>query len=219
MPSVASRLIVFALVAFALCAAARPAAGQTRSGSGRVYVSGSFLGDIKRFAGDPEEPVFDGESLGAGITVGTALAPRWDLQLGVDVPQFTTTSRERLVTLQKNVFSLQSVTETQTLSMTALVRLHGTSRHRIQVGYLAGISFVRLRRNAHTDAPAGTPAGLIPRPDASVSYCAAPTLGIDARIPVGARLALVPGLQATVASFSDTSGVIVRPRIGLRWTF
>ena len=32
-------------------------------------------------------------------------------------------------------------------------------------------------------------------------------------------LRLVPGLQATVASFSDTSGVIVRPRIGLRWTF
>ena len=103
MPSVASRLIVFALVAFALCAAARPAAGQTRSGSGRVYVSASFLGDIKRFAGDPEEPVFDGESLGAGITVGTALAPRWDLQLGVDVPQFTTTSRERLVTLLRRI--------------------------------------------------------------------------------------------------------------------
>ncbi len=213
------RLIIFAIAALSPLLTPCWAAAQTSAGSGRVYVSASFLGDIKRFAGDPAEPVFDGESLGGGVTVGTSLAPRWDLQLGVDVPQFTTTSRERLVTLQRTVFPLQSVTETQTLSTTALVRLHAASRERIQLGYLAGISFVRLRRNAHTEAPAGTPAGLIPRPDASVSYCAAPTLGIDARIPIGAHLAMVPGLQATVASFSDTSGLIVRPRIGLRWTF
>src|ERR1043166_7818324 len=97
----------------------------------RVYVSGSVFGDIKRFSGDVDEPVLNGQGIGGGITVGTSLHPRWDLQLGVDVPTFTSTSREHNVTFQRDIITLQSVTENQTLSVSALVRFHGARERRV----------------------------------------------------------------------------------------
>jgi len=187
--------------------------------SDRVYVSGALLGDIKRFSGDTTEPLLDGEALGGGLTIGTSLAPRWDLQVGVDVPRFSGTSRDRLVTLQKTTFTLQSVTRNQTLSVATLIRFRGVRRGRVQLGYLGGLSVVRLRRDVHTEAPDGTPGGLIPKPDSTVGYTAAPTVGIDAQIAVAEHVSLVPGLHATVFSLPDTSGLLLRPRLGLRWTF
>jgi hypothetical protein len=81
------------------------------------------------------------------------------------------------------------------------------------------LSFVRLARRFHTAAPDGTPASLIPRPDERVDYSAAPTVGFDARIVLSDHLALVPGVHACVFRFGDESGLLVRPRIGLRWAF
>ena len=78
---------------------------------------------------------------------------------------------------------------------------------------------VRMRRDFHTDAPPGTPSSLVPKPASSVAYAAGPTLGIDARIDLVSHLSVVPALHATVFSASDTSGVLLRPRVSLRWTF
>jgi len=191
----------------------------TASSAHAQYVSGSLFGDIKRFSGDIDDPVLNGEGVGGGLTIGTALHPRLDLQVGVDVPRFTSTSRDRNVTFQRNVITMRSVTGNQTLSVSALVRVHGVGRGRVQLGYLAGLSIVRLRRDFHTEAPADTPASLIPRPAGSVAYAAGPTLGIDASIAMTPHLAFVPGVRATVFSMSDASGVYMRPRVALRWTF
>ena len=185
----------------------------------RTYVSASLLGDIKRFSGDPAEPVLDGESMGAGLTIGTSVRPRWDLQVGVEIPRFSATSRDRSVTLQKSTFNLQSVTENRGVSVATLVRFRGLSHGRVQLGYLGGMSIVHLRRDTHTEAPESTPAGLIPKPASTVDFSAAPTVGIDARIALGDRLSLVPGLQATVFSLSDANGLLLRPRVALRWGF
>lgn len=218
-PDRARRFVSCLACALLLGAAPRSAHAQQPRGRERVYVGGSLLADIKRFSGDTTDPTLDGESMGGGVTIGTALASRWDLQLGVDVPRFSGTSHDRLVTLQKFAFTLQSVTRNQTLSVATLIRFHGGRHGRVQLGYLGGLSVVRLRRDVHTEAPDGTPAGLIPRPDFSVGYTAAPTLGIDAQIVIADHLSLVPGLQATVFSLPDTSGILLRPRLGLRWTF
>jgi hypothetical protein len=191
---------------------------QSRT-TGRTYVSGSLLADIKRFSGDPTEPLLDGESVGGGVTIGTGLWARWDLQVGVDVPRVSATSRDRLVTLQKSTFTLQSVTENRSVSVATLVRFRGATRGRVQLGYLGGVSLVRLRRDVHTVAPGNTPAGLIPKPDASVDFSAAPTIGVDARIVMGDHLSLVPAVHATVFSVSDTNGLLLRPRLSVRWSF
>jgi len=208
----------FAVAAFVMIAAPGVARAQ-QSPIERVYVSGALVTEIKRFSGDPGEAILDGESVGAGLTIGTALNSRWDLQFGIDVPSTSSTSRDRLVTLQKTTFTLQSVTSNQTLSVSTLARFRGARIGRVQLGYLGGISFVRLRKEAHTAAPDGTPGGLIPRPDTSIEYSAAPTVGLDARIPLTHHLSLIPGLHATVFKVSADSGALLRPRVGIRWGF
>jgi hypothetical protein len=78
---------------------------------------------------------------------------------------------------------------------------------------------VRLHRKFHSEAPDGTPPGLIPRPDERVDYSAAPTVGIDARIALSEHVSVIPGIHACVFRFADESGLLVRPRIGVRWAF
>lgn len=201
-----------------LAAAPRTARAQSQT-SDRVYVGGGVVADIKRFSGDLRDPLLDGRSIGGSVTIGTALAPRWDLQLGVDVPRFSATARDRSVTLNRRIFTLRSVTRNQALTVATLVRFRGGRRGRVQWGYLGGLSIVCLRRNVHTEAPDGTPAGLIPKPALSVGYSAAPTIGVDARIAMGNHLSLVPELHATLFSLPDTSGMLLRPGLGVRWTF
>jgi hypothetical protein len=202
----------------ALAGTPRPAAAQSPSAE-RAYVSASLFGDIKRFSGDPAESIFDGEALGVGIMLGASVHPRWDLQFGADLPRFTATSRERVVTLQKRSFPLHSITRNRVLSVATLARLRGARLGRVRLGYLAGMSFVRLRRDTHTVAPAGTPAGLIPKPDTAVEYSAAPTIGLDARVSVSRHLAIVPALHAAVFRLTAGSGLLIRPRLGISWTF
>jgi hypothetical protein len=199
--------------------------GVSRSASAQasprpgVYVSASVLADVKRFSGDPAEPVLDGEAFGANVTVGTRVHRRWDLQLGVDVPRFTETTRERTVTFQRSTIALQSTTRDQALSIATLVRFRAAQHRRIQIGYLAGMSIVRLRRDLSTAGPPRTPASLIPKPSSTVTYGAAPTLGMDARVAVTSRISIVPGVHAYVFNSQDAGGVFVRPRIALRWDF
>ena len=185
----------------------------------RFFVGASLVGEIKRFSGEPGEALLDGNTIGLGLVVGTAVHPRWDLQLGVDIPRETSTARERIVTLGKNSYTLQSITANRTLSVGALVRLRSRRIGRVQFGYLGGISFVRLRRDAHTDAGEDVPSGLIPRSVSFIDYSAAPTLGFDARIIVSEHLSVLPGIHATIVNFEPDSGILLWPRVGVRWRF
>ena len=197
-------------------------AGSARAqqpSSDRIFIGASVFGEIKRFSGEPGEALLDGNAVGVGVVVGTAIHPRWDLQLGVDIPRETSTSRDRSVTLGKNSYVLQSITTNRTLSVGALVRLRGRRVGRVQFGYLGGISFIRLRRDAHTEASADTPSGLIPRPASFIDYSAAPTLGFDARISLSEHFSLLSGLHATVVNFEPDTGILLWPRVGVRWRF
>jgi hypothetical protein len=185
----------------------------------RIFVGASLFGEVKRFSGEPGEALLDGNTIGVGLVVGTAVHPRWDVQLGVDIPRETSTARERIVTLGKNSYTLQSITANRTLSVGALVRLRGRRLGRVQFGYLGGISFIRLRRDAHTEAGEDVPSGLIPRPVSFIDYSAAPTLGFDARIILSEHLSLLPGIHATIVNFEPDSGILLWPRVGVRWRF
>ncbi|HET7694556.1 MAG TPA: hypothetical protein VFK57_02535 [Vicinamibacterales bacterium] len=184
-----------------------------------AYVTGGTFVDVKRFSGDPTESRLDGTATGATVAVGTSIGSRWDLQLGLDVTGFSRTQRPRNVTFQRETITLTSVAENQVLSVATLLRFRSAAHGRLRLGYLGGLSFVRLHRRFHTDAPDGTPAGLIPRPDERVDYSAAPTVGIDARIAVTEHLSVIPGIHACVFRFADESGLLVRPRVGIRWAF
>jgi len=215
--SIYRRLLVSIVGVWLLVAIAAPAAAQ--SATDRSYVSGGLFADIKRFSGDTDQAILDGESVGGSVTVGTAVHPRWDLQISLDIPRFTATSREHVVTLQRTTYTLESITENQALSVATLVRFHAAASRKVRIGYLAGLSILRLRREFHTEAPEDTPSGLIPRPSATIDYAAAPTVGIDAAVSLGDHLAAVAGVHATVFRLTDTSGLYIRPRIALRYAF
>ena len=185
----------------------------------RAYVTaGTYLG-VKRFSGDPTEGILDGEAVGGAIALGTSIGSRWDLQVGLDLSGFSQTRRPRDVTFQRETITLTSVAENQVLSVATLLRFRSSAHGRLRLGYLGGLSFVRLHRRFHTDAPHGTPAGLIPKPNERVDYSAAPTVGIDARIALTTHLSVIPGVYASVFRFADESGLLVRPRVGIRWAF
>jgi hypothetical protein len=204
--------------ALALVACAETAQAQTAVAE-RAYVTGGVFVDVKRFSGDPTEGILDGEAAGGAVAVGTFIGSRWDLQLGLDMGGFSRTERPRTITIGKDTFSLTSIAENKVVSVTTLLRFRATPHGRVRLGYLGGLSFVRLHRKFHTEAPDGTPPGLIPKPDEQLDYSAAPTVGIDARIAINDHLSLVPGIYACVFRFGDESGVLVRPRVGVRWAF
>ena len=211
-------LLVLAATAALLSISATTVAAQTTIAESAYVTAGTFLG-VKRFSGDPTEGVLDGEATGGALAVGTSIGSRWDLQVGLDVTGFSRTRRARDITFQRDTITLTSVVENQVLSVATLLRFRSSPHGRVRLGYLGGLSFVRLHRRFHTDAPDGTPAGLIPRPDSRVDYSAAPTVGLDARIAVTEHLSLIPGVHACVFRFADESGLLVRPRIGVRWAF
>ena len=206
-----------------LCTACAVVVNGTASAQSAIaesaYVTGGVFVDIKRFSGDPGEAVLDGSVPGGTVAVGTHIGSAWDLQLALDVPGFSRTERPRVITFQKETFTLTSVTENQALSVATLLRYRAKPHGRLRLGYLGGLSFIRLHRRFHTEASEDTPPGLIPKNDERVDYSAAPTVGIDARIVLSPHLAIVPGIHACVFRFGNESGILVRPRVGVRWSF
>jgi hypothetical protein len=210
--------LLSAPIAALLLISGRTAEAQTTIAE-TAYVTGGVFVDVKRFSGDPSEGILDGEVAGGAIAIGTHIGSRWDLQLGLEIGGFSQTERPRTITFGKETIILTSVAENKVSTVATLLRFRSTPHGRVRLGYLGGLSFVRLHRMFHTEAPAGTPPGLIPKPDERVDYSAAPTVGIDARIAINDHLSIVPGIYACVFRFVDESGVLVRPRIGVRWAF
>ena len=212
-----SRLLL-TMTAAVLFVSTSTAEAQTPIAESAYVTGGTFVG-VKRFSGDPTEGILDGTAAGVAVAIGTSIGTRWDLQVGLDAGRFSDTERPREVTFQRDTITLTSVAENQILSVATLLRFRSAAHGRVRLGYLGGLSFVRLHRRFHTEAPEGTPAGLIPRPDERVDYSAAPTVGLDARIKITDHLAVLPGIQACVFRFADESGLLVRPRIAVRWAF
>lgn len=197
---------------------ARPAAAQPRA-TDRVYVSGSLLGEVKRFSGDVETNVFNGEAVGGSLAVGTSLSPRFELELGLDIPRGSETRQPRMVTFQRSTFTFESTTTSRTVKVATLVRLH-TERHgRLRLGYLGGLSVVRFRRRFDAEASADVPSALIPRPQELIDYSAAPTLGIEADVAVARRVSIVPAVRATAFEFRDGSALLLTTRVAVRVSF
>lgn len=186
---------------------------------GGFYASASVIGDVKRFSGDAETNVLDGEGFGGSVAIGSSVGSRWDVEVGVDLPRVTEVLRPRSVTVRREILTFQSRTRNRTVSVPTLIRYRPAPRGRRQLGYLAGMSFVRLERRFDTQGPEGAPASLIPRPQDLVDYGAAPTVGVDARIGIGERLSIVPAIHVSAFTLREVSGVFLRPRIGLRWQF
>ncbi len=193
---------------------------QTGAG-GNVFVGGAVFEDIKRFSGDPATDNLSGQAAGGAVSVGTALTPRWDIELGLEVPARTVNLQPHPVVVNKSTtIVLQDRVQNRPVTVPVLIRFHSEARRRVQLEYAAGLSIVRLRRDFDTLAPAHTPAALIPKAHTTLGYASAPVLELDARIEITNHLDLVPAISASVFNVEAQVGaVLIRPRVGLRWTF
>jgi hypothetical protein len=185
---------------------------------GNVYAGGSLLFEIKRFSGDRADNVLDGESLGLTLALGSAVAARWDAEVDVDVAPSTENVREQSVILGRSTIPIQSITTNRAVTVAALLRFRPPRRGRVQFGYLAGMSIVSFRRHFKTLAP-DVPSSLVPLPSESLDYAAAPAIGVDAQVDLARHLAIVPGLIVTAFDAEDSGGLLLHPRVGVRWTF
>jgi hypothetical protein len=202
--------------AILLCVA-RQASAQSQSGE-RLYVTVSGLVDVKRFSVDGGSSVLDGTTGGLSVAGGVRLAPRWDVELNLDLPASTTDSEFRGLAIGRTMVQLELKTRNRALTTAALVRFRGAQHGRLQLGYIAGLSIIRFERRFEVTAP-GVPASLIPRSRDAVDYRAAPTIGVDVELTLTRHLSIVPGFHASVFSLQETSALLLRPRGGVRWTF
>ena len=79
---------------FIVLAAVFMAAGSAQA---QVFVSGAAFSDAKRFSGDPSNSTLNGTAFGGGARVGMLVAPRWSIEVGVDVGASTTKTMSRSI--------------------------------------------------------------------------------------------------------------------------
>jgi hypothetical protein len=182
------------------------------------FVQGSFAREIKRFSGEPGEAVYDATTNGGVVGGAGFLAPHWTVGLELDLGGTSTTRRSATVTISGRPTTVNTDYSIRRRSVSALVGYH-TAPRRVRLGYYAGWSFSRVRREIASDAPPivltepSEPTVFDDRPAGFV-------LGVDAVIEIVPHVAVVPSLRAQGLKLSgDLDGQSFRPGIGARVSF
>lgn len=182
----------------------------------------------------------NGEALGFGLRLGTEVGRRWGVEIEFvrpgeittdQMPQFLpalyTITPEPVVPGLPNVSTPDSLifppysyrfrsTQRRTTLSTALWVRQEISR-RFSLAYLGGVAFGRTDSEVELSYVPIRPT-IIPIPPSvneSVFYDVAPMVGVEGRIRMGGQVDLVPGLRL----HGTQGGWIIRPALGLAWTF
>ena len=207
------------------------AAGSARA---QVFVSGAAFGDIKRFSGDPSNSTLDGTTFGGGARVGMFVAPRWSVEVGIDVGALTTKTRSISIGVLSPpipigivppVFSFQSRTSNRLLATSVMLGFRPATTGRVHPEFLGGLTFVHFTRTFDTTGPVplasvltltggvATTAlseltyvtqALVVRPQHEVDNVPAAAVGFNLALDLTRHLALVPEVRAH--AFSLNSG-------------
>jgi hypothetical protein len=237
--SVATRIgLALATVTFTLCAVGTVQAQTT-------YVGASAVADIARFGSTGVGDSSGGEAFGGAIRVGTSVTDRWGIDLEFTRPGEIEqeNSFSILAGRIRTVFTdlvpglvapgmpidlgrigasfpapFSSTTTYRYSTFTVMPYLRQTLGSRADVVYLGGLAFVRTASDIRFGGGL-RPLGGIGFEQSFVTYSAAPAVGLDVRVSMTERLRLVPGLRVLVVDESGRSGWLIRPSIGLQWTF
>jgi opacity protein-like surface antigen len=222
----------------AMLAVATPAAAQS------TYVGGSVVFDIARFDKieyDDEDLArvsparsVDGEATGFNLRIGRALGERWGVEFefarsgeienseSYGVPFLTD-----LVLLPPELsraiadFHYEIETEQRYTNYAALAWIRQDLGDRVDLSYLGGVVFNRndVEQDVRiTDTRLAQWMTVLP--DLSVTeYSIAPVIGIDAGFKLGEAAAITAGLRAQGTAGGGRTGLLLRPNIGVRWTF
>jgi hypothetical protein len=225
-----------------LCAFLFLAAASSARAQSSVYVGGSLFADLRRASGSTGTLVLDGDTAGGGVRLGGFLAPRWSLELGVDVGGTTTgdlSNGDGITTQFINGVAYPSLLissdqhfSSRVAATSVLVGYHPPARGRLRPGFRGGMSFMhthstvtvstRYTLSGSTILP---PSGVIgttvllptPRPTTlnSVANEMAATVAAELAFAFFEHAAVVPEVRA----HGFASRFVIRPGVSLRWAW
>ena len=215
---------------FLIAATATPAAAQS------TYVGASLVSDIGRFNRvEFDDDVFarlvrtsgnqDGEALGFNVKIGREISRRWGVEFEfARTGEFEETTpvafpaffRERL---DLTVAPTDIEVERRHTTFAGLAWLRQEFGERVDVSYLAGIAFSRVDAEFEYEGPRILIYPPITLPNyETISYDVGPTVGAEAAFKFGAA-AVTGGIRLQSTNTGTGAGWLIRPNVGMRWTF
>ena len=188
----------------------------------------------------------DNSAIGSGgwLRAGGWLHPRWTLELGIEASSTTQVETTDDVIIQifpppTGQFDLEATTKFT--SATVAVGYHPPAMKKVRLGYLAGFGFIHARHtDEYLDSPSisigsdfsfglsGSIAGVPVTPAlrftevtrVTTQNIGAFVLGFEAAFDVADHVAVVSELRAsTFSSVAGPGTFLLRPGVGVRWTF
>jgi len=185
----------------------------------RGYVQGGVAIDLRRFSGEPEDRVFDGNvqtlSLGGGGFLTAMFSASLELELGAESDE----ARSVSVTIAGRPETVTTTYSSRRRSVSALFGIHTSPHRAVRAGVYGGLAFTAFRQRIAADAPAVV-LSAPPPPTEFTDRAATPIVGIDVAIAVARNLAVVGTVRAQDLGFSnELHGFSVRPGVAARVSF
>jgi hypothetical protein len=211
------------------------------AGAQSTFVSGSLVGEIARFSFVEVQPTgyfgpfdfsFDGEAVGFGLAVERAVGERWGVALEFVKPGSIIREATDELPVSIAIFpplppiSFERRLEQKRLSWNTLAWLAHDAGSRVELAFLAGVSFTRTKYTQTSTLI--VPALVLLNPDifppiapstTTLEYSVDPIVGMDARFRVTDHLAIVPGVRFQSGGIGARRGWLLRPSVGARWGF
>lgn len=225
--------VIVALVT--LLALARPAAAQS------TYIGASLVGDIGRYdqVGYDDIPrplslatTLDGEALGFNLRIGRELGRRWGVEFefarsGEMENSFSQAMPAiRLLTSLPVIFpplpefEYEVETEQRHTSYGTLAWYRQSLGDTFDLTYLAGIAFTRTTIEQEVSIADGRLAIFEGLPDSRTTmHSVAPAVGAEAAFRLNESAAVTGGVRLHGSRVAGRGGWLVRPNVGVRWTF
>jgi hypothetical protein len=210
-----------------------------RASAQGTYVSASLLGDIVRSTHTNNAGYDDGaggEALGFALRVGTPLGAAWGVELEFARPaEIEDEGQPRVLplALQRSgiapveagqvapvypfVYPYQVRTSHRNTTLSAAVWAQQQLSARFAMVYLGGMGFYRSEHEydlAYSPLVRAIPL-ILPFESETIVYGVRPMAGVESRIPMTEHAQLVPGIRL----HGSDNGWLIRPSIGIAWTF
>lgn len=201
-----------------------------------AYVGASLVGHVARFATIETAPLLisgdlsaNGETLGFGLVVGTALGDRWGVELEFVRPGVLESTARTELLLPPAIplpvpfpivqYELRAEERHATLTTAAWFRQRISDR--AELTYLGGVAFVRTSRDQTIGIDPRIVLFPIPvdQSTTTTEHTVGPMVGVEGRIRLTPQLALTPGIRLLAVTAGGRDGWLIRPGVGVHWRF
>ena len=202
-----------ALILFATLIAADRAFAQAG------FVHAGIATAIRRFAGQPDDRVFDANVSTVLIGGGGFLTPMISAGAELDMGRESVVEQNATVTIAGRPETVTTTYASRRRAVSGLFGIHSTAARAVRVSAYAGLAFTALRqRIASTAPPIVLPTA--PPPTEFTQLATTPIVGVDVSVTIARRLAIAGVIRAQGLDFGgELHGFSVRPGVVARVWF